>query len=150
MRVMRNFYEEEYGVSTWLFPVALLSLFFGGIGEGALYASVAKEHFLKVIIGIVFSLPALTIYVLTYLNRPILAPRQFRFCLLCILSWYAFFAILAEVLCSIGYLPSEGPRFALRLLRITMHFGWLSFIPLGYGYIAIRRHELTKSWTSPD
>lgn len=149
MKVMRDFYKEEYGVSTWLFPIALLSLFFGSIGEGALYASLVKQHFLRVIMGIVFSLPPLTIFVLTYLSRPILAPRPFRFCLLCILSWFAFFAVLAEVLCSLGYLPPQGPKFALTLLRTMMHIGWVSFIPLGFAYLVIRRHESSRGSHNP-
>jgi hypothetical protein len=128
-------------VSTWLFPIALFSLFFGAIGEYGLYETLVKVHFLKVTIGIVLALPALTIFALTYLKVPILAARRFRYCLLWVLGWFAFFAVLAEVLWSGGYLPSDREDIASSIFRIMMHTGWLSFIPLGFAYVTIRRHE---------
>jgi hypothetical protein len=142
---MRDFYREEYGVSTWLFAIALFPLFFGGIGESGLYNSSVKEHFLKVIIGVVFMLPALTLFAVTYLRIPILTARRFRYCLLWILGWFASFAVLAELLWCLGYLPSDRRDIASTIFRIMMHTGWLSFIPLVFAYVTIRRHESSRN-----
>jgi hypothetical protein len=114
------------------------------MGQAGLYSPFVLQHFSTPIVGFVFALPCLAVFVLTYLNRPILSPRPFRLFLLSVMSWYALFTLLAEILNSFGYLPRESTHYAFRLSRAFMYVGWLSFIPLVYSYIAIHRHELRR------
>jgi hypothetical protein len=142
---MQDFYREQLGVSTWPFFFAVLLLFLGAIGQAGLYGPFVQQHFsISPIFGLIFVLPCLAVFVFTYLNRPILAPRPFRLLLLSVMGWYTLFALLAEILKSLGYLPPESTHYALRLLRALMYVGWLSFIPLGYCYFAVQRHEATR------
>ena len=144
MDVMRDFYREQLGVSTWPFFYANILLLIGVIGQAGLYGPFILKYFSTPIIGFVFALPCLAVFVVTYLKQPILPPRPFRLLLLSVMGWYALFTLLAEILNFFGYMPPESTRFAFRLLRVLMYVGWLSFIPLVYSYIGVQRHELRR------
>jgi hypothetical protein len=142
MGFMRDFYREQLGIPSWPFFPAVLLLCIGAMGQAGLYGPLLLQHFKTSITGFVFVLPCLGVFVLTYLRMPILPPRPFRLFLILAMSWYVFFTILVEILNSLGYMPPESTQYAFRLLRGLMYVGWLSFIPLVYSCIAIRRHEL--------
>jgi hypothetical protein len=92
-----------------------------------------------VIVG-VLSLPWLTAFTITLCKRPPFGSRQFRFCLLFVMSCYALATIFAEVTEFVLHLPSDG-YISLSAARIMMYIGLLCFIPFIRAYISSRRNE---------
>src|SRR2546422_7184638 len=88
----------------------------------------------------VLLLPGLSVFIITACNQPPFGARPFRRCLLVSMCWYAFIALLAEVLYWFLQPPQRG-YFSATLARVLMYLGCISFIPLGRAYFVLRRYE---------
>jgi hypothetical protein len=121
--------------------VGRTSLMFGVMGQTAFISPVIKRFLPLPFAVLILSLPILILFSITYLKQSILSPRQFRFCLLFALSWFAVLTVLAEVLCQLGYMPPDGPEYGRTFARVLMHLGWLSTLDIIPLYLAVRRFE---------
>ena len=108
------------------------SLFIGTLGQAAFLSPVIKPHLPLIIVALIFLLPWLVVFTVTFFNQPLLPPSQFRFCIVFAACWFTVLTLVAETLHHLGYMPPDSPQYARALSRGLMHLGWLSllyFIP---------------------
>jgi hypothetical protein len=121
--------------------VGYFSLLIGVLGQAAFMSPVTKPHLPAIIAVMIFLLPWLIVFTITYTKQSFLPPRPYRFCLLFAMCWFAAVTIFAEILYHLGYMPPDSPSYAGTLSRVLMHIGWLSLLFIIPRYIAIGHYE---------
>ncbi|MGL4463003.1 MAG: hypothetical protein ACRC1K_12710 [Planctomycetia bacterium] len=126
--------------------VGQLALLVGAMGLAGIFSPLTKPHVPVLLPAVVFTLPFLLVYTLTFFRRPLVTGRPFRRLWLFAACWYGFFAIAVEVCCFLDLMPPESPAYAFTLCRVLMHVGWLSFVPLIHTFITeSRAHGTTPA-----
>jgi len=116
-------------------------LYLGCLGWAAFTSPVLKPVVPVWIDVVIAASPALIVFTVTFAKKPLLPPRAFRLSLILAMCWFASLVIAAEVLCYLGYMPPDSPKYARTISRALMHVGWISFVPLVRCCIIARRYE---------
>jgi hypothetical protein len=135
-----NMFRDGLLVTAWMFGI-YGALILGCLGQTAFMSPVVKPYLPAWMVVPIFILPYLLVFLITYFKRSFLSPRQFRFCLIFAMGWFAAVTIVAEILCQLGYMPPDSPAYGRTMARVLMHVGWLSFIPLICLYVLVRQAE---------
>jgi hypothetical protein len=121
--------------------VGYFSLLVGVVGQACFLTPVVKLYLPAFIAVLIFMLPFLIVYTITFTRQSFLPPRKFGLCLLFAMCWFATITIVAEILYHLGCMPPDSPQNATTMGRVLMHVGWLSSLYLIPRYIATRRYE---------
>ncbi len=125
------------GIASW-------GLLIGAIGQCCFYWRLFPDIPKWIVQGVSF-IPWLTVFIISFCNRPPFGPRPFRRCLLFAMCWYAVMTLLAE---AFYFFIQPAPRghFPLFIVaRVLMYcFGAASFFIFVRACIQLRRYE-TKS-----
>jgi hypothetical protein len=121
--------------------VASWGLLFGAIGQSVFYRCLfpGSADWDKVRFGLLL-LPWLTVFTISFCNRPPFGPRPFRYCLSAAMCSYAFITMLAEAL---NLYAQPGPRehSQMTIARVFMYLGTFSFVVFVRTCIVLRRYE---------
>jgi len=124
--------------------IASWGLLIGAMGQWAFYYRIFPHLPDWLIFGAVI-IPWLTVFTISFCNRPPFGPRPFRHCLIFAISWYAGMTLLAEAL---HFFMQPAPRghFSLIAARVLMYvLGAVSVTVFIRACITLRRYE-----TNPD
>ena len=125
------------GIASWGFLI-------GAMGQWAFFGRLFPRLPNWLVMGTLL-IPWLTVYTISFCNRPPFGPRPFRRCLLFAMGWYAVMTLLAEIL-YFWIQPAPRGHFSLIDGRLLMYsFGAASFFVFIRACIVFRRYE-----TKPD
>jgi hypothetical protein len=123
--------------------IASWGLLFGAMGQGVFYrclfASSPDWIGTKVLFALLL-LPWLTVFTISFCNRPPFGPRPFRYCLSAAMCSYAFITVLAEAL-NLYVQPAHREHLPMTIARLVMYLGTFSFIVFIRTCIRFRRYE---------
>jgi hypothetical protein len=123
--------------------IASWGLVFGAIGQAVFYRCLFPSSpdwvGVKILFGLLL-LPWLTVFTISYCNRPPFGPRLFRYCLSAAMCWYAFIIMLAEAL-NLYIQPAPREHLSMTIARVFMYLGTFSFIVFIRTCILLRRNE---------
>jgi hypothetical protein len=121
--------------------IASLGLLFGAIGQSVFYRCLfpSSPAWDKVRFGL-FLLPWLTVFTISFCNRPPFGPRPFRYCLSAAMCSYAFVTMLAEAL-NLYVQPGSLEHLSMTIARAFIYLGTFSFIVFIQTCIVLRRYE---------
>src|SRR5690606_37159557 len=114
------------------------------MGQWAFYYRIFPRLPAWLVMGALF-IPWLTVFTISFCNRPPFGPRPYRHCLTFATSWYAAVTFLADApLCFMQ--PAPRGHFSLITGRVLMYvFGAVSIAVFVRACIALRQNE-----TKPD
>ena len=118
--------------------LSYFSLFFAAIGQSVFFTPLTEHRLPNWLTVVIALLPCFVVFTIHLCNRPLFSFTVHHRVWLVALCWFAALTIAAELLRFFGLLPPtrhDSDIFA----RITMHLGWLSFIPLIHSYIIYGR-----------
>ena len=125
---------SKLGIASW-------GLLFGAIGQSVFYRCLfpTSPDWDKVRLGLLL-LPWLTVFIISFCNRPPFGPRPFRYCLSVAMCSYAFINMLAEAL---NFYVHPGPceHLSMTIARVLMYLGTFSFIVFIRTCVVLRRYE---------
>lgn len=132
--------------------LASWGLLVGAIGQAAFYLRLFPRLPTWLVMAVLF-VPWLTVFTISFCNRPPFGPSPFRRCLVFAMCWYGILAVFAEVL---YWFIQPAPRghFPLILARVLMYCaGAISFFVFMRACAALRGYEANlsaKSAASPN
>jgi len=124
--------------------VASCGLFIGGTGQGLFFAYLFPIHpgtSTFNLLNLVLLIPWLTVFAISFCNRPPVGPRQFRLVLIFAMCWYSTVMLLAEMFCLALHAVPHG-NYPLWVPRILMYLGALSFVVFVRACIVLRRLDV--------
>jgi hypothetical protein len=125
------------GIASWGFLI-------GAMGQWAFYYRIFPRLPAWLVMGDLF-IPWLTVFIISFCNRPPFGPRPFRHCLIFAMAWYAAMTLLAEAL-HFFLQPVPRGHFSLIAGRVLMYvFGAVSITVFVRACITLRGYE-----TKPD
>jgi hypothetical protein len=114
--------------------------FIGAMGQAAFIG--AYKAYLPVWMAVLICyIPCLLVYTLNFFNRPLFPHRLSRLCWLFASCWFGVVTVSLELLHFLGSMPADISADGLKISRILMHLGWLSFIPITHSYIRDSRSQ---------
>jgi len=120
--------------------IASWGLLIGAMGQSAFYKCVFPPLSGWIVLCALF-VPWLTVFAISFCNRPPFGPRPFRWCLIFAMCWYAVMTLLAETLYFVIQ-PVPHGHFPLIVARVLMYaFGAVSFFVFIRACIVLRRYE---------
>ncbi len=122
--------------------IASLGLFVGAIGEGVFYG-ILFPHLPKYVF-VVWLIPWLTVFTISFCRQAPFGPRPFRYCLIFAMCWYSALALGAEILYETRRWVPRGDV-SITIARVLVYSGALSFIVFVRACIALRRYETQNS-----
>jgi hypothetical protein len=121
------------GIASWGFLI-------GAMGQMAFFWRLFP-HVSDWLVMFPLFIPWLTVFTISFCNRPPFGPRPFRRCLMFAMGWYAGMALLAELLCFLIQ-PAPLAHFSSTAGRLLMYsFGAASFFVFVRACLALRRYE---------
>ena len=90
-------------------------------------------------------IPWLTVFTISFCNRPPFGPGPFRRCLIFAMSWYAAMTLIAEVF-YFALAPAPPGHFPLAVARVLMYvFGILSTVVFVRVCNKLRHYEINQA-----
>jgi hypothetical protein len=122
--------------------IASYGLLIGAMGQFFFYKGTFPHFPAWIVWGVLF-VPWLTVFTISFCNRPLFGPRPFRLCLLVAMFWYALLSVVAEGINFLIHAPVTG-HVPFAVARVLMYFGFLSFVVLIRACITLRRYEIKQ------
>jgi hypothetical protein len=120
-------------IASWGFAI-------GAVGQLAFYWRLFPNVPQWVLAALVF-VPWLTVFTISFCNRPPFGPRPFRRCLIFAMSWHAAMTLTAEAL-YFALHPAPSGHFPLAVARVLIYsFGILSIVVFVRACKSLRRYE---------